>query len=300
MQKLLKFVGMTLGALVLLVFVGVAGLYAWTGAELKKKEPIPTHAFTAPTDSASIARGEHFVKALGKCGDCHGQDFGGDTLIDDPAVGFIYASNLTRGAGGIGGSYSDADWEHAIRHGLAADGRRLQIMPSNEYQLVSDEDVGYVIAYLKTVTPVDRARPATSVGPLARALYLGGVFPLLPAKMVRHTDEVVPSVPVDSTVEYGKYLADGGCSGCHGVTFAGGAIPGGPPDWPKPSNITPTGIGHYTQDGFVAALRSGRRPDGTEINPFMPINATKLMTDVEIVAVYKYLTTLPPKPYGAR
>jgi hypothetical protein len=84
------------------------------------------------------------------------------------------------------------------------------------------------------------------------------------------------------------------------VTYGGGAIPGGPPDWPAPANLTPTGIGHYTQDGFVSALRTGKRPDGTEINPFMPINATKLMTDVEIVAVYKYLQTLPPKPFGAR
>lgn len=300
MRKLLKYAGMTLGALVMLLVVCVAGLYAWTGSEINKKDPLPTHPFTVPNDSATIARGEHFVKALGKCGDCHGQDFGGDTLIADPAIGFIYASNLTRGAGGIAGAYSDANWEHAIRHGLAPDGRRLQIMPSNEYQLVSDEDVASVIAYMKTVPAVDRPRPATSVGPLARALYLGGVFPLLPAKMVRHMNEVVPSVPVDSTVEYGKYLADGGCSGCHGVTYGGGPIPGGPPDWPKPANLTPTGIGHYTQDGFLAALRTGKRPDGTEINPFMPINATKLMTDVEIVAVYKYLKTLPAKPYGSR
>ncbi len=300
MNKVLKYVGMTLGALVLLLVVGVAGLYAWTGSELSKKSALPTHAFAAPTDSASIARGEHLVKAIGKCADCHGQDFGGDTLLNDPAMGFIYASNLTRGAGGIGASYTDADWEHAVRHGLAADGRRLIVMPSNEYQLLSDEDLGMMVAYLKSVAPVDRERPATSVGPLARALYFGGIFPMFPAKAVTHTNEVVPSVPVDSTVAYGKYLADGGCSGCHGATYGGGAIPGGPPDWPKPANLTPTGIGHYTQEGFVNALRTGRRPDGSEINPFMPINATKLMTDVEIVAVYKYLKTVPPKPFGTR
>ncbi len=42
------------------------------------------------------------------------------------------------------------------------------------------------------------------------------------------------------------------------------------------------------------------RPDGSAINPFMPVHATKLMTDVEIVAVFKYLRTLEPKPFGAR
>lgn len=300
MRRLLKVAGIAVGALVLLAVAGVAGLYAWSGAELRRTEPLPSHAFTAPTDSVSVARGEHFVRAIGKCGDCHGQDFGGDTLIDDPAMGFIWAPNLTRGTGGIGAEYSDEAWERAIRHGVARDGRRLVVMPSNEYQLLSDEDVGLMIAYLRTIPAVDRTNLPTKVGPLARTLYAAGIFPMFPAKSVTHRNEVVPAVAVDSTIEYGKYLADGGCSGCHGVTFGGGAIPGGPPDWPKPANLTPSGIGHYSQADFIKALRDGVRPDGTAIDPFMPVNATKLMTDVEIVAVYKYLRTVEPKPFGAR
>jgi mono/diheme cytochrome c family protein len=300
MRRILKYAGILAGAVVLLACAGVAGLYAWTSNELATKSPLPGHAFTAPTDSASVARGEHVVRAIGKCGDCHGQDLGGDTLLNDPAMGLIYSPNLTRGAGGIGGTYTDAQWEAAIRHGLAADGRRLVVMPSNEYQFLSDEDLGTIIAYLRSVPAVDRTGPAQRVGPLARALYAGGVFPMFPAKAVTHGDEVVPSVAIDSTAAYGKYLGDVGCSGCHGVTYGGGAIPGGPPDWPKPANLTPTGIGHYTQEGFVSALRTGKRPDGTEINPFMPIAATRQMTDVEIVAVYKYLRTLPARPFGSR
>lgn len=300
MRRILKFAGIAVGALLLMAVAGVAALYAWSGAELKKTAPLPTHAFTAPTDSASIARGEHFVKAIGKCADCHGQDFGGDTLVDDPAMGFIYGPNLTRGVGGLGGDYPDEAWERAIRHGVARDGRRLVVMPSNDYQLLSDEDVGVMVAYLRTLAPVDREDQPTRVGPLARTLYAAGIFPMLPAKLVSHWDEVVPSVPVDSTVAYGRYLAEGGCSGCHGATYGGGAIPGGPPDWPEPSNLTPTGIGHYSQADFIKALREGVRPDGTAIDPFMPVNATKEMTDVEIVAVYKYLRTVDPKPFGAR
>jgi mono/diheme cytochrome c family protein len=300
MSRVLKYVGITVGALVLLLVVGVAGLYAWSSSELTAKAPLPTHAFVAPTDSASVARGEHLVRSIVKCVDCHAEDFGGDTLINDGAMGFLYAPNLTRGQGGIGGTYTDAQWEAAIRHGLAGDGRRLVVMPSSEYQFVSDEDLGAIVAYLKSVAPVDRPVPQARIGPLARALYAGGIFPMFPAKAVTHANQVVPSVPVDSTVEYGSYLAQVGCSGCHGATYAGGPIPGGPPDWPKPANLTPAGIGHYTQEGFMNALRTGKRPDGSAINEFMPIPATKLMTDVELVAVYKYLKTLPPKPFGAR
>jgi mono/diheme cytochrome c family protein len=138
------------------------------------------------------------------------------------------------------------------------------------------------------------------VGPVARALYAAGVFPLFPSKLVTHSDGVVATVPVDSTVEYGKYLGDVGCSGCHGVTYGGGAIPGGPPDWPKPANLTPTGIGHYTYEGFHRALHEGVRPDGSAIDPFMPVQATKLMTDVETVAMWKYLRTLEPRAFGSR
>lgn len=300
MRTFLKYVGIALGAVLLLVGVGVAGLYAWSGAEIDRRVATPAHAFTAPTDSAAVARGEHVVRAIAKCADCHGQDFGGGIVVDDPAIGLIPAPNLTRGQGGIGGAYTDADWERAVRHGLARDGRRLLIMPSNEYQFLSDEDLGTIVAYLKTVAPVDKQTPAAKVGPVARALYAAGKLPMFPAEAITHGDGTVATVPVDSTVAYGKYLGDVGCSGCHGVTYGGGPIPGGPPDWPAPANLTPTGLANYTVESFSTALRTGVRPDGSAINPFMPIHATKLMTDVEIVAVWKYLQTLDPKPFGTR
>lgn len=300
MKRFLKILGMMAGALLLLIVISVAGLYAWTGAALKKKVTPPTHAFTAPTDSASVARGEHLVRAIAKCADCHGPDFGGQAFINDPAFGFVYASNLTRGEGGIGGSYSDGDWERAVRHGSAPDARRLLIMPSNEYQHLSDEDLGQIVAYLRSVPGVDRPRPATKVGPVARALYASGSLPLFSADLITHADQPVPSVPVDSTPAYGKYLADVGCSGCHGAGYGGGKIPGTPPELPPAANLTPTGIGQHTFADFDAILRTGQRPDGTKLHPFMPIGATKLMTEVEMKAVYAYLKTVPPKPFGTR
>ena len=59
MSKIVKYAAVTLGTFVVLVGVGAAGLYAWTNKELKATVADPTHAFAAPTDSASIARGEH-------------------------------------------------------------------------------------------------------------------------------------------------------------------------------------------------------------------------------------------------
>ena len=182
MKKLLKVLAVLVGILVAGAAVGVAGLYAWSGAELKKKAPLPSHAFAAPTDSASIARGEHLTRAIVKCGDCHGQDMGGQVMIDDAAFMKLFAPNLTRGEGGIASSYDDAAWERAVRHGVAKDGRRLLIMPSNEYQFISDEDLGMVVAYLKQVPAVSRSHPAPTVGPVARALVCRGPAAAVPAK----------------------------------------------------------------------------------------------------------------------
>ncbi len=298
MKRVLKIAGLALGVLLLLVGAGVAGLYAWAGAAIKKKVTPVSHAFTAPSDSASVVRGEHIVRALTKCSECHGTDLGGNQMIDDPAFGRIYAPNLTAGTGGIGAGYTDADWERAVRHGVARDGRRLMVMPSPEFQHVSDEDLGAIVAFLRSLPAVDREPAPNSVGPLARALYAAGQLPLFPAEHVTHGEQSVPAVPVDSTATYGKYLGDIGCSGCHGQGYGGGKIAGTPPDWPAAANLTPTGIGHYSFEDFDKALRTGIRPDGTKLKEMMPIQATSRMTDVEMKALYAYLKSLPAKPFG--
>lgn len=300
MSKIVKYGAVTLGTLVVLVGAGAAGLYAWTNKELKVTVEDPTHAFVAPSDSASIARGEHVTKALAKCADCHGADYGGQVMLDNGPIGRLVAPNITGGDGSAVGNWTDADFERAIRHGVAKDGRRLLIMPSHEYQVLSDEDVGVVIAYLKTVAPVDRELPPIRLGPVARGLYAAGKMPWFPALAVRHRSEVVSAVAVDSTVEYGSYLASSGCAGCHGANYAGGPIDGAPPEWPAAANISPTGLAQYDYAAFVKALTEGVRPDGSAINPLMPVQATKLMTPVEMRAIWKYLQTVAPAETGTR
>ena len=300
MRRILKYLLYTLGVLVMLVLLGAGGIVLTTNRALAAKQPLPTHGFEAPSDAASIARGEHLVRALVKCVDCHGEDLGGALMVDDPAIGTLWAPNLTRGKGGLPGDHSDVAYERAIRHGLRMDGGRLLVMPSEEYQRVSDEDLGAVIAYVKSVAPVDREIPLPRLGPLARVLYVAGQFPLFGYDKVTHAEEVVPSVAADTTVAYGKYIGDIGCAGCHGAGYGGGKIPGTPPEWPATANLTPSGIGHYTYDGFVNALRTGKRPDGSAIDPMMPIQTTKLMTDVELKATWNYLRSLPPKEFGTR
>src|SRR5690606_27824630 len=107
------------GGLVGLVVLTGAGLFASSSMKILKKYDVPLTELPIPNDSATIARGKHLATAIGKCVDCHMADFGGSNFIDDPALGTVPASNLTRG--GVGALYTDAELIRAIRHGVKRD-----------------------------------------------------------------------------------------------------------------------------------------------------------------------------------
>jgi mono/diheme cytochrome c family protein len=215
----------------------------------------------------------------------------------------VVAPNLTSGRGGIAGNRSDDDFLRAIRHGIGMGGRALVLMPAKNYWHMGDDDVGSLIAYLRTVPAVDRELPATSFGLVGRVLLLkGDLDPMFEAKDMDHMARRPAPPAADTTADYGRYLAEiGGCTGCHGPTLSGGPIPGTPPDAKPAANITPEGIGSWTEQDFFKALREGVRPNGTPIDTtVMPIPMTREMTDLETKAIYMYLRTVPPKALGGR
>ena len=284
--------------LVVIVVVAVGVLYAIGSARLNKKFAVPYQALTIPTDAASIARGRHFAIAVAKCVDCHSADLGGKVFLDIPPFRLV-AANLTRGNGGVGAGLSDTDFAVAVRHGVAPDGRGLLAMPSLDFQYLSDADLADIIAYVKSVPPVDRQLPATDLRPLGRILFGAGQLPAPAAATIDHSKTHVASMPPSVTVGYGFYMVQtGGCIGCHGAHLSGGAVPGVPPDFPHAQNITPTGIGRWSDADIVRALRAGKRPDGTTINRFMPWEYTAQLDDTEMKALVLYLRSMPPRPTG--
>jgi cytochrome c553 len=119
-------------------------------------------------------------------------------------------------------------------------------------------------------------------------LHLFGKFPLLPAETIDHAPRERGAPAAQPTVEFGRYVAQS-CSGCHTATFAGRSpiAPGTPPV----ANLTV--LKSWTQADFFRALREGRRPDGSAIDPFMPWQMTARMTDTELSALYLFLQSLP-------
>jgi mono/diheme cytochrome c family protein len=256
--------------------------------------------FRGSGEMETLAWGEHIAVTRG-CIDCHGKDLGGGVFADAMPVFRLWGSNLT--AGGVGKTYSDADWVRAIRHGVGPDGRSLLLMPSYEYYLLSDGDLSSLIAYIQSLPAVDRDLGENQVGPLGRVLFASGKLPLLAAELIDHDAPRPVAPPRGATVEYGAYLAVG-CTGCHGEGFSGGMIPGVPPEWPPAANITPdpeSGLGSWTREDFFRAMREGKRPDGTDLRAeFMPWTNMAGFKDDELEALWMYLESVAPKTFGGR
>lgn len=299
MRKLLKIISWIVGIVVMLVAVAGVTAYVRSNAALKKHYDVAVRPLVIPTDAAAMAQGQHLAETRG-CNDCHGKDYAGGKVIEDGAMGILHAPNLTRGHGGRVATFTDADWVRAIRHGVGPDGRGLFIMPSEEYQHLSDADLGALIAFLKTVPAVDRERVPTSLGPVSRALLATGKMKLA-AEVIDHAHIQPAVVTPGVTIEYGRYIA-ASCVGCHGPNFSGGKIDIGPPSWPHAANLTPHESGHlakWSEADFLNAIRTAKRPDGSELNPVMP-RVFGQMNDVELKALWLFFKSLPAVATGIR
>lgn len=146
---------------------------------------------------------------------------------------------------------------------------------------------------MKQVPAVDSELPAIRVGPLARVLYqFGKLDVLIPAAHITH-DAPRPESPLPGvTPDYGRYIVQGNCQGCHGENLAGG--PPLAPGFPLIPGLTKAGtLARWQESDFVNALRTGQTPEGKQMNTeYMPWRELGQMNDTELRAVWAYLQTL--------
>ncbi len=102
---------------------------------------------------------------------------------------------------------------------------RSLCQPLKSTAYLSDEDLAAIIAYIKTVPPVDRTTHGKNLTPLAKVLYAAGALPQFPVEFVSH--EVHVTAPERSVgVEYGEYLVNvNDCRVCHGPNLNGASFP---------------------------------------------------------------------------
>lgn len=294
MRRILKWIGIVIGGLLVLALIAAGAMYLLSEGRLNKLYAVEDSAMSFNNNDQIVAEGARIAVIRG-CTDCHSEDLGGKVVIEDPALGTIYATNLTSGENGIGNDYSDEEFVRAIRHGIGKDGTGLLVMPSQEYFVLSDSDVNALVVFLRSVPPVNRAPPEENLTLLARALFMLGQLPPLAAEVIDHEAPRPDTPEIRADAEFGAYLATS-CTGCHGRNFAGGPIPGAPSEAPLSSNLTPAGtLASWDEAGFITTLRTGVTPEGKQLDPaLMPWPAVAAMTDLELQALWTFLQGLPP------
>lgn len=300
-RKIFKWIGIVLGSLIGLLALAFIVLYVIGSVRWNKMHgqyDVPVETISIPADQASITRGEH-IATIRMCRHCHLDDLSGQEA-GAPILVTLSVPNLTPGTGGVGATNTDEDWVRAIRHGVGQDGRGLVLMPSSVWYYLSDEDLGALVAYLKSLPPVDNELTKTDLGPVGRVMLTLGQLPpeINPNVLVIDHDGPRPLAPdTGVTVEYGKYLATT-CTLCHGANLNGQTVREGPNVYVA-LNLTRGGemVG-WSEEDFVTTMRTGITPSGHPLKEFMPWKYFGQMTDDELRAVWLYLQSLPALPQG--
>ena len=138
-------------------------------AAAKLAKPDATDAdLQATAMAAAVARGKHLVEARYGCTACHGGNFGGGEMMKAPPVATILGPNITAGKGGRTAAYTMADWDRIVRHGIKPDGRPA-VMPSEDFLLMSDQELSDVVAFLRSQPTVDAEVERPTFGQIGRA-----------------------------------------------------------------------------------------------------------------------------------
>lgn len=292
-KKILKWIGLGLGVIVALVLVLAGVVYVRGQSRFNQTYAVPVESVAIPGDAVSLERGRHLVTLM--CTGCHGANLAGTDFFNDPGLGVIHAKNLTRGQGGVGVTYSDADFVRALRHGVRPDGTSIFVMPSKDFYYLSDQDLGSIVAYLKTVPPVDQTWGPKQFTLLGNVLTGVGAFDsFLMADLIDHTGQRPAAPAIGVTKEYGDYLARlNGCRQCHGQQLSGGKVDDPTSNLLGP-NLTPGGeLAAWSNADFIKTLRTGVTPAQHQLNEAMPWKEYANMSDDELTAVFLYLQSLP-------
>lgn len=254
---------------------------------------IPSFTIHDEVVKGDVELGKRIYLVRATCVECHGPDLAGRRVIESGALGSIFGTNITPFTmKGI----TDEQIAAAIRYGVHHTGRSLRFMPSFDFEKLSKADLGSLIAYIRSVPPVERLTPQDTYGPVARLMSALGKMPVMfPARFVTFSGGFGSKPPEGPTAEFGRYLAQA-CTGCHGAEFRGGPIPGGDPSWPAASDIRfGAAPSVWTEEVFRQMIESGISPRSkAALRPPM-VAATDLLrqyNETERKAIWEFLSSL--------
>jgi mono/diheme cytochrome c family protein len=272
--------------------------------------------FRAKPSPARLARGQYIVEGPAHCFACHSQpDFenalgqprpgtkGAGQIIKneayngEPFPNGLVCPNITPDKETGAGTWSDAQFERAIRHGIGHDGRQLMdYMPYAFFRSMTDEDVASVIVYIRSLPAIRNALPRTKM-PFEVEINLH--------------PEMEPALLPDASeqVRRGWYLVRiAQCNDCHtpadekgnaqtNLMFGGGQRLVGAWGDVISANISthPSGISYYDETMFIKTIRTGNSSGGVrELNRLMPFSYFRNMTDEDLKAIFAFLQSVKP------
>lgn len=281
MSRTLRWLTRIAAALAALAVAAVLTIWILSNRVLYRQHDLPVARIAVPSDSASVARGEHLIAILG-CAGCHGKKLEGEVFVDEPYVARIVAPNLTEAVK----RYSDDSLAFVIRDDINADKRPVLIMPSDAFYNLSDRDVGALIAALRLRPPVqsDSVLPANAYRILGRFGLVTGQFKTAPEYIDRSRPRHGESTDT-TALGRGAYLAMTSCIECHGRDLRGDA---GTPSL--------AGAYGYSLGEFVHLARTRQPRDTTRVLGTMAqvaLSRLANMTDAELADLHGYLQSIP-------
>ena len=207
------------------------------------------------------------------------------------------SANITP-AGAIG-AWSDAELARAIREGIRPDGSLIgPPMPFSLYKDLSDTDLAAIVAFLRTLKPIENATaksvynfplppaygPPSSMWRTSRAGRPPSTASTWPGRSPTAWSAIRPIGPQGPMYDT--------ASGRAASSSQGPGACRSPPTLPRAR----TASKHYTDADIAAMITEGVRPDGTKMLPPMPYAWLAKMTPDDLEAVIVYLRTLPPLP----
>ena len=282
-RRILKWSGWTLLGLLSLVLLGTLSIHITMGRDLAATFAVDGELIAVPSDAASIEEGRRQAQLRGCFQGCHGRVAEGAVMLRLFDGTRVVAPNL----GHIASRYSVEELERAIRRGVRPDGTSvLRIMPSEMLSTLSDEDLGMIIAWLRTQPDDSDELPDSRYGPVAR--ILGFVFKhqfgaVLAAEAIAQ-EQLAPH-GMSASGSRGRYLAETVCRECHGNDLHGA------PDSSSPSLSIVTA---YSHDDFDILMREGVAMGGRELGLMAAVSRSRFahFTEDEISALYAYLNSV--------
>lgn len=302
--------------ILILVVVVVAGVASYVKFGMPNVgDPTDLHVTITPE---RVKHGEYLAYHVVGCMDCHStrnwQKFSGPPIagtngkggeLFDEKLGFpgvFYSKNIT--PANIK-DWTDGELFRAITTGVDKFGNALfPVMPYANYGKMDKEDIYDIIAYVRTLRPIENKTPDHVVD-----FPMNFILNTIPEKA-----SFTHRPPKSDTVKYGAYLVNSSaCIECHtqvdkgqiipSLAFGGGRVFKMPNGEAVSANITPdkeTGIGDWTAEQFVTRFKTYADPNNLvdmgpkDINTIMPWSMFAGMDTSDLRSIYAYLQTVKP------